>query len=150
MQPSHAISDLFFAPKRLGMKRLAGAYAWQDLINSGAIIAGGSDAPVERGDPMIEFYAAVARKSIDGFSSEGWHTEQAVSREQALRMFTIWPAVAAFKEPERGSIEAGKLADVTILSADIMKIPQAQIPQTRCLMTVIGGEIVFDSTGNTV
>jgi predicted amidohydrolase YtcJ len=145
MQPSHAISDLFFAPKRLGMKRLAGAYAWQDLINSGAIIAGGSDAPVERGDPMIEFYAAVTRKSVDGFSSEGWHTDQAVSREQALRMFTLWPAVAAFEEVERGSIEVGKLADLTVLSADIMKIPEAEILKTRCLMTVIGGEIVFDS-----
>jgi predicted amidohydrolase YtcJ len=146
MQPSHAISDLFFAPRRLGMKRLSGAYAWQDLINSGAIVAGGSDAPVERGEPMIEFYAAVARKSIDGFSNEGWHTEQAVSREHALRMFTLWPAVAAFQENERGAIEVGKLADLTILSADIMKIPEAEILQTRCLMTVIGGEIVFDSS----
>jgi predicted amidohydrolase YtcJ len=146
MQPSHAISDLFFAPKRLGMKRLAGAYAWQDLINSGAIIAGGSDAPVERGDPMIEFYAAVTRKSIDGLSSEGWHTEQAVSREHALRMFTLWPAVAAFQENERGTIAVGKLADLTVLSADIMEILEVEILQTRCLMTVIGGEIVFDSS----
>ena len=73
MQPSHAISDLFFAPARLGMERLAGAYAWNSLIKSGAIICGGSDAPVERGEPMIEFYAAVARKSIKGESGEGWH-----------------------------------------------------------------------------
>src|SRR5207244_8399260 len=88
MQPSHAISDLFFAPARLGMERLAGAYAWSSLIKSGATICGGSDAPVERGEPMIEFYAAVARKSIKGESGEGWHPEQAVSREQALKMFT--------------------------------------------------------------
>ena len=81
MQPSHAISDLFFAPARLGMERLAGAYPWNSLLKSGAIICGGSDAPVERGEPMIEFYAAVARKSVKGFSGEGWHPEQAVSRE---------------------------------------------------------------------
>ena len=89
MQPSHAISDLVFAPARLGMDRLVGAYAWQSFIKSGCIIAGGSDAPVERGEPMIEFYAAVARKSIKGESGEGWHPEQAVSREDALKMFTI-------------------------------------------------------------
>src|SRR5262249_23556412 len=92
MQPSHAISDLFFAPARLGMDRLAGAYAWQSFLKSGSIIPGGSDAPVERGEPMIEFYAAVARKSIKGESGEGWHPEQAVSREDALKMFTICPA----------------------------------------------------------
>src|SRR5213082_2736491 len=91
MQPSHAISDLFFAPARLGLDRLAGAYAWQSFLKSGAIICGGSDATVERGEPMIEFYAAVARKSIDGFSNEDWHHEQAVRREQALKMFTAWP-----------------------------------------------------------
>ncbi len=144
MQPSHAISDLFFAPSRLGQKRLAGAYAWQSLLKSGAIIPGGSDAPVERGEPMIEFYAAVARKSLEGEAKEGWHPEQAVSREQALKMFTIWPAVAAFEEKEKGSIEIGKLADLTVLSADIMKIPVPEILQARCEMTVIGGEIVFE------
>ena len=89
MQPSHAISDLFFAPSRLGKERLAGAYAWQSLLKSGAIVCGGSDAPVERGEPMIEFYAAVARKSIKGESADGWHPEQALSREQALKMFTM-------------------------------------------------------------
>ena len=93
---------------------------------------------------MIEFYAAVARKSKDGFSDANWHPEQAVSREQALQMLTRWPAYAAFQEKEKGSIEKGKLADLTILSDDIMKIPEAKILQTRCLMTVIGGEIVYD------
>ena len=143
MQPSHAISDLFFAPARLGMERLAGAYAWQSFLKSGCIVPGGSDAPVERGEPMIEFYAAVARKSIRGESAEGWHPEQALSREQALKMFTIWPAYAAFEENDKGSIEPGKLADLTVLSQDIMKIPEPQILQTRSEMTVIGGEIVF-------
>jgi predicted amidohydrolase YtcJ len=144
MQPSHAISDLFFAPSRLGKERLAGAYAWQSLLKSGAIICGGSDAPVERGEPMIEFYAAVARKSIKGESADGWHPEQAVSREQALKMFTMSPAYAAFEEKDKGSIENGKLADLTVLSADIMKIPEPEILTTTCAMTVIGGEIIND------
>jgi len=144
MQPSHAISDLFFAPSRLGKERLAGAYAWQSLIKSGAIIAGGSDAPVERGEPMIEFYAAVARKSVKGFSGEGWHPEQVLSRDQALKMFTAWPAYAAFEEKDKGSIETGKLADFTVLSRDIMKIPEPEILTTTCTMTVVGSEIVFE------
>jgi predicted amidohydrolase YtcJ len=145
MQPSHAISDLFFAPSRLGKDRPAGAYAWQSLLKSGAVICGGSDAPVERGEPMIEFYAAVARKSIKGESSDGWHPEQAVSREQALKMFTMSAAYAAFEEKDKGSIEPGKLADLTILSADIMKIPEPEILKTTCAMTVIGGEIVYEA-----
>lgn len=154
MQPSHAISDLFFAPARLGKQRLAGAYAWESLLKSGAIICGGSDAPVERGEPMIEFYAAVSRKSIKGESAAdmsaealakaGWHPEQAVTREQALKMFTTAPAYAAFEEREKGSIETGKLADFTILSADIMKIPEPEILKTTCAMTVISGEIVYE------
>ena len=145
MQPSHAIGDLHFAPSRLGISRLEGAYAWQSLIRSGAIIAAGSDAPVERGEPMIEFYAAVARRDMKGFSGEGWHPEQSVSRDVALKMFTIWPATASFEEKTKGSIEAGKLADLTVLSADIMKIPEAEILKTRNLMTVINGEIVYES-----
>jgi len=144
MQPSHAISDLFFAPARLGLERLAGAYPWNRLLKSGAIVCGGSDAPVERGEPMIEFYAAVARKSIKGESHEGWHPEEAVTREQALKMFTLWPAYAAFEENDKGSIEIGKLADLTILSADVMKIPEPDILKTQCVMTVIGGEIRYE------
>src|SRR5262249_39713333 len=129
---------------RLGIKRLEGAYAWASFIKSGSIIAGGSDAPVERGEPMIEFYAAVARKDQKGFSGEGWHSEQAVSREQALKMFTIWAAYAAFEEGLKGTIEAGNLAALTVLSADIMKIPEPEILKPRCVMTVIGGEIVYN------
>jgi predicted amidohydrolase YtcJ len=146
MQPSHAIGDLFFAPSRLGMDRLTGAYAWESFIKLGVMVPGGSDAPVERGEPMIEFYAAVARKDQKGFSGEGWHLEEAVTREQALKMFTIWPAYAAFEEKLRGTIEAGKLADLTILSADIMKIPALEILKTRCVMTVINGEIVYEGS----
>jgi len=124
---------------------LEGAYAWQSFIKSGVIVPGGSDAPVERGEPMIEFYAAVARKDIRGFSGEGWHPEEKVTREQALKMLTIWPAYAAFEEDVRGSIEVGKLADLTILSADIMKIPEMEILKTHCVMTVIGGEVVYEA-----
>ena len=145
MQPSHAIGDLHFAPSRLGLKRLEGAYAWQSFIKSGSIVAGGSDAPVERGEPMIEFYAAVARKDQKGYSGEGWHPEQAVTREQALKMFTIWAAYAAFEEKLKGSIEVGKLADLTVLSADIMKIAEPEILKAECVMTVIGGEVVFET-----
>jgi predicted amidohydrolase YtcJ len=144
MQPSHAIGDLHFAPSRLGIERLAGAYAWQSFIKSGVIVPGGSDAPVERGEPLIEFYAAVARKDQKGFSGAGWHPEEAVTREQALKMFTIWPAYAAFEEKLRGSIEVGKLADLTIFSADIMKLPELEILKQRCVMTVINGEVVFE------
>lgn len=143
VQPSHAISDMFFAPQRLGTKRLAGAYAWRSLIDSGAIVAAGSDAPVERGEPMIEFYAAVVRRSVDGFADEHWHREQRVSRAEALKMLTLWPAYAAFQEQDRGSIEVGKLADLTVLSTDIMRIPEEGILGTRAVMTVIGGEVVY-------
>ncbi len=93
---------------------------------------------------MIEFYAAVSRKSVKGFSGDGWHPEQALSREQALKMFTSSPAYAAFEEKDKGSIEVGKLADLTVLSKDIMKIPEPEILSTECTMTVIGGDIVFE------
>ena len=145
MQPSHAIGDLHFAPSRLGIERLKGAYAWNSFIQMGVIVPGGSDAPVERGEPMIEFYAAVARKDIRGFSGDGWHPEEKVSRQDALKMFTIWPAWVAFEENLRGSIEVGKLADLTVLSADIMTIPEMDILKTKCVMTVIGGEIVYQA-----
>src|SRR5437588_5727240 len=145
MQASHAIGDLHFAPSRLGMERLNGAYAWNSFVKTGVIIPGGSDAPVERGEPMIEFYAAVARKDSRGYSGEGWHPEEKVTREQALKMLTIWPAYAAFEENVRGSIEVGKLADLTVLSADIMNIPEMEILKTHCAMTVIGGEVVYEA-----
>ena len=143
MQPSHAIGDLHFAPQRLGLERLAGAYAWRLLIDAGAIIAGGTDAPVERGDPRIEFYAAVARKDLSGFSGQGWHPELAVSREEALKMFTIWPAYASFMEDDLGTIEAGKLADFTVFSGDIMTIPEAEILEVEAVMTVVDGKIIY-------
>ena len=145
MQPSHAIGDLYFAPKRLGSARLAGAYAWQSLLKSGAVVASGSDAPIERGEPMIEFYAAVARRSLDGFANEDWHREQRMTRDQALRAMTLSAAYATFEEKERGSIEVGKLADFTVLNADIMQIPEPEILKTRCAMTIVGGEVVYEA-----
>jgi predicted amidohydrolase YtcJ len=143
MQPSHAISDLYFAPARLGMERLNGAYAWQSFLKLGVPVAGGSDAPVERGEPLIEFYAAVARKDLQGRSGEGWHPEEKVTRDQALKMFTVWAAYSAFEEAKRGSIEAGKLADLTVFDKDIMKVPELEILKAKNLITIINGEIVY-------
>jgi predicted amidohydrolase YtcJ len=143
MQPSHAIGDLHFAPARLGPERLKGAYAWKSLTQSGAIIAGGSDAPVEVGSPLIEFYAAVARKDLKGFSGDGWHPQEALDRQTALKLFTAWAAYAAFQEKDLGTIEAGKMADFTVFSRDIMAVPEADILKARAIMTVISGEVVY-------
>jgi predicted amidohydrolase YtcJ len=143
MQASHAITDLYFAKRRLGEKRLAGAYAWRSLLDSGAHIAGGSDAPVEKGDPVVEFYAAVARKDLRGQSEDHWHLEQRVSREEALKMLTLWAAYATFEEKSRGSIVAGKWADLTVLSQDILTVEESRIPQTRCEMTIVAGKVAY-------
>ena len=143
MQPSHAIGDLKFAPDRLGMERLSGAYAWKDMLSGGAVVAGGSDAPVEVGSPLIEFYAAVARKDLNGNAGEGWHPEQALSRNQALALFTSSAAFASFQEDDLGTISVGKIADFTVFDRDLMTIPEAEILNARPVMTVIGGEIVW-------
>ncbi len=147
MQPSHAIGDLYFAPARLGEDRLAGAYAWRALIDAGSIIAGGSDAPVEQGDPRIEFYAAVARKDLKGNSAPDWHPEQAVTRAEALKMFTLWPAYASFREKDLGTIEPGKLADFTGFSGDIMSVPEANILTVEPALTVVSGKVVYRRAG---
>jgi len=94
---------------------------------------------------MIEFYAAVARRSLDGFANEDWHREQRLTREQALRAMTLDAAYAAFQDRERGSIAVGKRADFTVLSADIMQIPEPEILRTRCVMTIVGGAVVFQA-----
>lgn len=143
MQPSHAIGDLKFAPDRLGSNRLYGAYAWQSLLQTDAIVVGGSDAPVEVGTPQIEFYAAVARKDLEGFSNEDWYPEEALSREQALTLFTSAPAYAGFMEDDLGTIEVGKLADFSVFDRDLMTIPEAEILDAKTVMTVVHGEIVF-------
>jgi len=143
MQPSHAIGDLYFAPARLGDARLDGAYAWRSLLDAGAVIAGGSDAPVERGDPLIEFYAAVARKDLEGNAGANWRPDQKVSRAEALAMFTSAPAFASFQESEIGTIEDGKKADFTVFSKDIMTVPEAEILTAKPVMTVVDGDIVW-------
>ncbi len=143
MQPSHGIGDLNFAPDRLGPDRLAYAYPWQSLVDKGLMILAGSDAPVEEGDPRIEFYAAVARKRLDGTSGPGWHPELAVSRETALKMLTIWPAHGAFQENIRGSIEVGKYADFTVFDRDLMTIPEPDILTSENVMTIVGGQITY-------
>ncbi|WP_323761653.1 amidohydrolase [Maricaulis sp.] len=145
VQPSHAIGDLHFAPDRLGDERLVGAYAWQSLLDAGAHLTGGSDAPVEQGDPRIEFYAAVARADLSGFQGENWHAEEALSREDALKLFTAWPAYASFREDELGTITVGMRADFTVFSADIMTIPEAEILTVDPWMTVVDGEVVYES-----
>jgi hypothetical protein len=143
MQPSHAIGDLYFAPKRLGEERLKGAYAWKSLIEAGSIVPGGSDAPVERGSPLIEFYAAVSRRSLDGFQGPDWHPEQAVDRPTALKMFTVWPAYASFREKELGAIRTGMRADFTVFSVDLMTAPAPEILKGRALLTVLDGRAAY-------
>lgn len=145
MQPSHAIGDFHFAPARLGDARLDGAYAWRDFVELGLPVVGGSDAPVERGDPLIEFYAAVARRDLNGFQGPDWRPMQAVSRETALKMFTVWPAYASFREDELGTIEVGKRADFTAFDIDLMTVPEAQIPKGRAVLTVVDGVVAYEA-----
>ena len=144
MQPSHAIGDLHFAIDRLGLERINNAYAWRDLIDQGLIIAGGTDAPVEIGDPRIEFYAAITRKDIDGFHAEGWNLNQRLTRLEALKMFTIWPAIASFEDDIKGTIEVGKLADFSIFDKDIMTIPEQEILSIKNVYTIVGGRVVYE------
>ena len=143
MQPSHAIGDFHFAPARLGDARLDGAYAWKSLSDLGVIVVGGSDAPVERGDPLIEFYAAVARRDLDGFQGPDWRPQEAVSRETALKMFTLWPAYASFREDELGTIAVGKRADFTAFDIDLMTVPEADIPKGKAVLTVVDGVVAY-------
>jgi predicted amidohydrolase YtcJ len=146
MQPSHAIGDLHFAPARLGDARLDGAYAWKAMREAGVTVVGGSDAPVERGDPLIEFYAAVARKDLSGASGPDWRREQRLSRAEALALFTSAAAYARFAEAELGTIEVGKRADLSAFSVDLMTAPEADIPKGRAVLTVVDGRIVYDRT----
>ncbi|MAI90974.1 amidohydrolase [Ponticaulis sp.] len=145
MQPSHAIGDLHFAPSRLGMARLSTAYAWQDLMDQGVLITGGSDAPVEVGDPIIEFYAATVRRDLQGFTGEGWHPEQALSRFDALGLFTRNAAYASFAEDELGTIEVGKHGDFSVFDQDLMTIADEDILATKPLLTIVDGEIVWSA-----
>jgi predicted amidohydrolase YtcJ len=143
MQASHAIGDLYFAPARLGPERLKGAYAWKSLIDSGALVCGGSDAPVEKGDPRIEYYAAAYRHAIDGFAGPDWGLDQALSRLQALRLYTSSAAYAVGREAELGTLAVGKKADMTVFSKDFTKVEPAEILTAKALMTIVDGKVVY-------
>ena len=141
MQGIHATSDAPYVLARLGAKRAEeGAYVWQKLMKSGAIVANGTDVPVERIDPMANFYATVTRKTKDGTVFFG---DQKMSRAEALKSYTWNGAYAAKEESLKGSLAPGKLADITVLSKDIMTIPEDQIPSTRAVYTIVGGKIAF-------
>ncbi len=141
MQGIHCTSDALFVLARLGKQRAEeGAYVWQKLMKSGALIPNGTDAPVEDVDPIPNFYATVTRKLKDGSVFFG---DQKMTREEALRSYTINGAFAAFEENIKGSLKVGKLADVTVLSKDIMTIPDGEIPTARVLYTIVGGKVVY-------
>ena len=141
MQGVHCTSDAPWVVPRLGAERAeSGAYVWQDLMRSGAVVTNGTDAPVERVDPIASFYSTVTRKDASG---EAFYPEQAMSREEALRSYTINNAFAAHEEEIKGSITPGKLADITILDQDIMMVAEEQIKDTNVLYTIVGGRVVY-------
>lgn len=144
MQAIHQASDMYWAENRLGWTRIHGAYAWRSLLETGVVIPGGSDFPVESPDPLLSFHAAVTRQDADGWPAGGWLPAQAMTREEALRHLTIWPAYASFTEDELGSITPGKRADLTVFDRDLMTVPEDEILDARVVMTVVGGEVVYE------
>lgn len=147
VQPTHCTSDMRWIAERVGEERARYAYAWASLARSGAVVASGSDFPVEHHDPLLGFYAAVTRQNLEGMPPGGWHAEQRMTRTQALRSMTIDAAYAAFAERDRGSVEPGKAADFVVLDTDVMTCDPGEIPRARVLRTVIAGETVFGAGG---
>ena len=147
VQPTHATSDMPWAETRIGKGRIEGSYAWRTLLKSGAHLAGGSDFPVESENPLLGIYAAVTRQDLSGHPPGGWRREQALTRAEALRLFTADNAYAEFAETRRGRIAPGYDADFTVLDRDIVseKTPDAEIPKAKVRMTVVGGEVVYDA-----
>jgi predicted amidohydrolase YtcJ len=143
MQGSHQTSDMYWAIDRLGWTRVQGAYAWRTLLNSGVVIPNGSDFPVEAVNPLISFKAFVTRQDADGWPAGGWFPDERTTREEALKSMTLWPAHGAFMEGVSGSLSPGKFADFVVLDQDIMKIAPERILDTRVLMTVLGGKVVY-------
>lgn len=141
MQTVHCTSDGSWVPKRIGEARSEeGAYVWQKLLKTGAHIANGTDAPVEKLNPMANYFSAVTRKLNNG---NIFYPKQKLNRMDALKSMTIWNAYAAFEEDIKGSLETGKLADITILSKDILTIPEEEILNTKVKYTIVGGKILF-------
>jgi len=141
MQAIHCTSDAVFVPDRLGDKRSEeGAYVWQKLMKSGAVVTNGTDAPVENADPIPNYYAAVTRKLGNG---KTFYPDQRMSRMEALRAYTIQNAFAAFEEDVKGSLTVGKLADITVLTKDITRVPEEEIKTARVAYTIVGGKVVF-------
>ncbi|HZY81368.1 MAG TPA: amidohydrolase [Cyclobacteriaceae bacterium] len=145
MEAIHMSSDRPWAIDRLGEKRIKeGAYMWQTLLKSGAKIVNGTDVPVEPIDPIACFYASVTRKTLAGDPPSGYEPEEKMTREQALRSYTLDAAYGAFQEKVKGSIEPGKLADFTVFSQDLMTVPEEEILKTTVEMTIVDGKVVYE------
>jgi hypothetical protein len=141
MQGVHCTSDAPYVIARLGRQRAEdGAYVWQKLAKSGAIVSNGTDAPVEDVDPIASFYSTVSRKLTDG---SVFFPDQRMSRLEALKSYTINAAYAAFEEDSRGSLKSGKYADMVVLSKDIMTMPEDQVPSAEVMYTIVGGKVRF-------
>jgi len=146
IQAIHMSSDRPWAIDRLGRERIeSGAYVWRDLLNAGVHIANGTDVPVEPINPIANFYASVARKTLKGLPDEGYEIGQKLSRHETLKSMTLWNAYAAFEEAEVGSISVGKRADMTVTDQNLMTIDETQILATKPVMTIVGGEIVYQT-----
>ncbi|MDX1502423.1 MAG: amidohydrolase [Thermoanaerobaculia bacterium] len=143
VQPTHATSDMPWAGDRVGPRRIEGAYAWQRLSAAGALLALGSDFPVESADPRLGFYAAVTRQDLSGRPEGGWQPDQRLSRAEALAGFTRDAARSLFLENEVGTLEVGRRADLVVFARDIMTVPAAEIPEVAVDLTLVDGEIVF-------
>lgn len=140
VQPTHATSDMYWAEDRLGKERIKGAYAYKTLLDISGKVALGTDFPIEQVNPMLTFYATVARQDTSGFPDGGFQMKDALNREDALKGMTIWAAYANFEETEKGSIEAGKFADFILIDNDIMRVPIDEVPNTKVQMVFINGE----------
>jgi predicted amidohydrolase YtcJ len=145
MQPTHATSDMNMAEDRVGSERIKGAYAWQTFLNQETRIAGGSDFPVEAVNPFYGLYAAVTRQDFDGNPPGGWYSEQALSREEALRIFTIDAAYAAHQDDIIGSLTPGKYADFILTDKNYFEIDSSEIWKLNILETWVAGERVYMS-----